>query len=51
MPIDLDAIDASLLTEEEKDWLNDYHKKCYILLSPKLTEKQKEWLKEYTKKI
>ena len=51
MPIDLDAIDVSLLTAEEKDWLNDYHKKCYILLSPKLTEKQKEWLKEYTKKI
>lgn len=51
VPIDLDAINPKLLNKEEKKWLNDYHKKCYEVLSPKLTEKQKEWLKEYTKEI
>ncbi|MDE6660955.1 MAG: aminopeptidase P family protein [Anaeroplasmataceae bacterium] len=50
-PIDLDAIDVNLLNEEERNWLNQYHKKVYKLISPYLEEEEKEWLKKYTKEI
>lgn len=50
-PIDLDAIDAKLLTSEEKKWLNHYHKQVYETLSPFLSEEENAWLLEYTKKI
>lgn len=51
LPIDLDAIDFALLTEDEKDWLNDYHKKTYELLKDDLDDELRAWLKEYTRAI
>ena len=51
VPIDLDAINPKLLNSEEKEWLNNYHKKCYELIAPKLTAKEKEWLANYTREI
>ncbi|MFR7590885.1 MAG: aminopeptidase P family protein [Longibaculum sp.] len=51
VPIDLDAIDVSLLTYKEKQWLNDYHQAVYDKISPYLTDEEKTWLKEYTKAI
>ncbi len=50
-PIDLDAVDASMLTEEEKEWLNKYHEEVYEKLSPHLDDELDEWLKKKTKKI
>lgn len=50
-PIDLDGIDVELLTEEERKWLNKYHKQVYEELSPYLNEEEKEWLKEQTRSI
>ena len=50
-PIDLDAIDVNLLNQEEKNWLNQYHNKVYLLLSPYLDEEEQEWLKQYTREI
>ena len=50
-PIDLDAIKVSILTKEEKEWLNDYHQKVYDEISPSLNDEEREWLQEYTKKI
>ena len=50
-PIDLDAIKPSLLTKEEKDWLNNYHQQVFELVSPYLTFEEKEWLTEATRKI
>lgn len=51
LPIDLDAIDPKLLTEDEKAWLNDYHKKTYELLKDDLDDELRAWLKEYTRAI
>lgn len=51
LPIDLDAIDPTLLTQDEKDWLNDYHKKTYELLKDDLDDELRAWLKEYTRAI
>ena len=50
-PIDLEAIDVSLLTEAEKNWLNDYHKTVFEKLSPYLENDDKNFLKEATKAI
>ena len=50
-PIDLDGIVKTLLTKEEKQQLNEYHKGVYEKLSPYLNKKEKEFLKEYTKNI
>ena len=51
VPIDLDGIIKTLLTKEEKQQLNEYHKGVYEKLSPYLNKKEKEFLKEYTKNI
>lgn len=50
-PIDLDGIEPSLLSEEEKAWLNSYHKEVYAKIAPYLNEAEKAWLKEYTRAI
>lgn len=50
-PIDLDGIDKDMLTDKEKQWLNDYHKMVYKRLSPYLDEEHKAWLKKETREI
>lgn len=50
-PIDLDGIDASMLTQQEKDWLNNYHREVYEKLAPCLDEEEKAWLKHETRAI
>lgn len=50
-PIDLDAIDPELMLENEKEYLNRYHKLVYDKISPFLSEKEKQWLKKYTRSI
>jgi len=47
-PIDIRAIDISLLDQHEIDWINNYHKDVFNLLSPYLGEEQKNWLKKMT---
>lgn len=50
-PIDLDAIDVSLLNDEDKRMLNEYHRFVYNTLAPLMQEDEREWLKEYTRAI
>lgn len=50
-PIDIRAIDVSLLNDQEIAWLNNYHQKVYDLVSPLLSGKEKEWLKNSTKAL
>ena len=51
VPFDIDGIDASLLTSQEKQWLNDYHQMVYEKISPYLNDQEKETFKEYTKEL
>lgn len=51
VPIDLDAVEVSLLSQKEKNWLNQYHQEVYEKISPYLTDEEKDWLKEYTRVI
>ncbi len=50
-PIDLDAIDESLILEDERIYLNNYHKQVYDKISPYLNEDENQWLKIYTREI
>lgn len=50
-PIDLDAINVDLMKEDEKAYLNEYHKMVFDTISPFLSSEEAEWLKEYTRAI
>ena len=50
-PIDLEAIDVTLLSEEERGFLNAYHKAVYEKIASYLTEDEALWLKEATKAV
>lgn len=43
-PIDKKPIVFEMLSTKEKEWLNDYHHKVFLTLSPLLNEEEKEWL-------
>jgi len=45
VPIDKRLINAYLLSSEERDWLNNYHKEVIDCLAPYLDKTLKEWLK------
>ena len=51
VPFDLDAIDTSLLREDEKSQLNAYHKLVFDTVSPYLNDDERTWLKTYTRAI
>ena len=50
-PLDHKSIDTSLLSNEEKIWINAYHERVYKILSPKLTKEEAAWLKTKTRII
>lgn len=50
-PIDLEAIDKSMLTPEEITWVNTYHKNVYDKLSPYLDNDVQAWLKNETREV
>ena len=50
-PIDLACIDASLLTEAEKAWLNAYHARVREVVGPQVDEPTRTWLAEATRAI
>ena len=51
VPFDLSAIDASLLTNQEKQWLNEYHQTIYDTLSEELSVKEREFLWDITRPV
>jgi Xaa-Pro aminopeptidase len=51
VPIDTRLVNTAMLTDLEKDWLNDYHAWVLKELSGKLEADEREWLKERCKAI
>lgn len=51
VPFDIDGIDVSLLDENERSYLNNYHKQVYELISPYLNNRERKYLKEITREI
>ena len=47
----IDAIDESLLTNDEIQWINNYHENVYNLIAPYLNEEEIHWLKQNTRPI
>lgn len=50
-PIDLNGVAIDMLTNEEKDWLNNYHKTVFEKLSPYLNAEEVEFLKVQTREV
>lgn len=50
-PIDTAPIDVSMLSDEEVEWLNGYHRRVYDAISPHVSMDEREWLREATKEI
>lgn len=50
-PIDLGCADISMLTVEEKQWINGYHRLVREKLSPLLDEDEKAWLEDQTREV
>lgn len=51
VPFDLRAVDAAMLTQQEKNDLNAYHKRVYDTISPYLDEEETKWLANATREI
>ena len=47
-PIDTAPIIPELLTDEERQWLNDYHAHVYNVLAPHLDDEDRTWLRTAT---
>ena len=50
-PICKKGIIKEMLTAEETEWLDNYHRHVYEKLSPSLDEEEREWLKEACSKL
>lgn len=50
-PILTSPILVDMLTEEEREWFNNYQKTVYERLAPRLNEEEKAWLKEVVKPV
>lgn len=50
-PIDTKPIKKELLTQDEIEWLNAYHRNVFEKLSPLLNEEATQWLKNKTHEI
>jgi len=51
VPFDLNAIEPSLLSKDDTEWLNAYHEHVFSTLAEKLQEREREWLRKKTEPI
>jgi len=51
VPIDMDAIDLSCMSEVQKSMLREYQQKVYEKVSPFLTAEEAEWLRHETRAV
>ena len=50
-PICKKGIIKELLTNEEVEWLNNYHQEVYDKLAPNLDKDEQKWLKDITSNL
>lgn len=50
-PIDLDAVELSLMNAQDKELLNRYHEQVYENLAPLLNEEERQWLKQAVRSV
>lgn len=50
-PVDTTPVNVTLLTDNERAWLNDYHQMVYDRLAPHLDDADRQWLRGATSPI
>ena len=50
-PINLDLVKPELLTDDERQWLNDYHSRVRKTLAPHISAEIKDWFENATRAI
>lgn len=50
-PFDLALFETDIMTDEEIEWVNEYHKTVYEKLAPHLSDDERGWLKEKTNEL
>lgn len=50
-PFDRDVIQKDMLTADELNWLNDYHRAVYEHIAPCVSDDVRAWLKDVTREI
>ena len=50
-PFDLGAVEADMLSADEKRWLNGYHAAVFEKLAPRLDERERAWLKNAARSV
>jgi Xaa-Pro aminopeptidase len=50
-PIDTTLIDKAMLSQQEINWVNNYHNEVYTKLAGRLSDTEKDWLRNKTKAI
>ena len=51
VPIDTSCLNLELMTDDELQWLNDYHQKVYQQVAPLVSERAKNWLEQKTQPV
>jgi Xaa-Pro aminopeptidase len=51
VPFDLRLVDPTLLSDDERNWLNDYHARVRQTISPLLGAEDQQWLEQSTRSI
>ena len=51
VPLDIDGLDLSVMTDRDICLLNEYHANVYEKISPFLTEEEKAWLANATREV
>ena len=51
VPIDTEPLDLSLMSQEDVDYLNEYHAWVYETIAPHLEGEAKEWLRQATQPL
>lgn len=50
-PMDLSLVEPSLLAEDEREWLNHYHRRVNETIGPQLEPSAQAWLREATRPL
>ncbi len=50
-PIDIRLVEVSMLTMDERNWLNEYHRRVYKTHEVSLTHDERRWLEKATKAV
>ncbi len=51
VPIDLNLVEPSLLTDAERGWLNAYHARVRDVIGPLVDDETRKWLDRATRGI